>query len=593
MFLRVSSAVSGSDDRGDTTRARLLFEGCKTTTTEVIFSGKWADVLNFVRQEDVITFAYRDTSAGESDGSHPLVRVGDPEKDLDVVVHRLFPEKRVVMFTHAAGGEVQSLTQHGAEQFYPVWTPSSIPFQDATAHTTDHSKGTDSRERQTVNPVCASREFRPASRQDLAAPASEATTESGGVSRRSTLRQEPEPFFDISWVESSSIDGSVLSLAADRSCVPADDGPGQRALNESQSKEARAKAYAQSVESDVLSDVLNPEILKFCADVEQGTPSVRFHPSASWEASASAPPTDGGTRRVSKSSEPGLQGESRAESVISSSYGRLWEGGDLRNAYLRPVRSRSGVQLSKEANLRPPSARAGCPTQMLLSAEGGWDGPTDRHPVAGGGPVDPRRRMQNARLSPPYTDCQPSTPVHQQDIPTGRGRRHPANVLCTDPAQPLPPDTPASAGPEFSYSFPGKARALFYPEIYPDRVEVTDEFPDLAGPTHVGMPFPSAPPQMTLSPTALSMTWARSNAVLEAPVRHSLVWPVAAQGLSTPLAATPLHGPIYPVVSHPQSRSQLRPYHSYSMFQPAVARPNVYQSARLRPVNDMHDILTS
>ncbi|ESS35968.1 hypothetical protein TGVEG_273050 [Toxoplasma gondii VEG] len=564
MFLRTLSTTQENDTVASI-RSDLLFKHSKTASKEVIYCGKWADVLNFVRQEDVITLTYRNADTACSAGDNTPLCLGDPERDLDVVVHRIFPETRAVMCASLSGNVVQRMEQHAAENYSPQWTHSGIEIDENLLKETNQPQTQDSGGRRPIGST-----YFPAGLE--------------GISQRlrSRTSSEPRPACGSPATRPAARGGrKLLEVPAAEQCRNASHRAKQTSTVHISGHIQRC--YRQRAESDDMQNAgpvfrepytarvdsqpesLPPELLEAFELLQQVTPSVERNNG--FERKTSKP---SGSRLHSVHENPSKYPANRLQGKPGDQMCYL--SGETKGSSVRPLRNPATMGISNEPYVRLPETQNPYTRQMFPPPDGTWDMPSNFHAIVDGTlHSSPRERCKESRNPHENGRSLGATSAENHRIPlAGEGLQYRSGG--THGAEGGSTENRGPPEAEFTYNFSGKPVALFYPEIYPDRLVMTNEATD------VPASFSPNLSGQVQRPCAVSMSWVPG--MLEGPATFSSTW-VRSDGRQVgiePLMQSRVS--ISPGLH--QTRSLID---KWQLLQTQIGGSRLLQSATLRPVN--------
>ncbi|KEP66994.1 UNVERIFIED_CONTAM: hypothetical protein HHA_273050 [Hammondia hammondi] len=564
MFLRTLS-ITQENDTVASIRSDLLFKHSKTASKEVIYCGKWADVLNFVRQEDVITLTYRIADTAGSAGDNTPLCLGDPERDLDVVVHRIFPERRAVMCASVSGAVVQRMAEHAAEQYSPKWTHSDIEFDENLLKETYQPQAQYSRGRRPIGSTYFPAELEGISQRLRSGTSSDPRPASGSPAKRPAARGGRKLLEVPAAEQRRSASHRAKQTSTDHISGHIQRHYRQRAESDGTQNAGCVFREPYTARVDSQPESLPPELLEAFELLQQVTPSVERN--------------NGSERKTSKPSG----------SYLHNVYGNLpkypadrlqgkpgdqmrYLSGETKGASVRPLRNPSSMGISNEPYVRLPETQNPYTRQMLPPADGTWDMPSNFHGIVDGTlHSNPRERCKESRNPLENGGSLGATSAKNHRIPLeGEGLQYRSGG--TQGSEGVSTENRGPPEAEFTYNFSGKPVALFYPEIYPDRLVMTDEATD------VPASFSPNLSGQVQSPCVVSMSWVPG--MLEGPAKFSSTW-VRSDGQQVGI------GPLMQSqVSISPGLHQARPLtDKWQLLQTQIGGSRLLQSATLRPVN--------
>ncbi|CBZ53668.1 conserved hypothetical protein [Neospora caninum Liverpool] len=458
------------------------------------------------------------------------------------------------MCVTVTGDAVQKMTPQSAEQYYPTWTQSVLEF-DENVEETDHEQGSRMCGGGTVGFPYLPTELEELSQRSCARESCEPEAACGPVPKR--------PAFDQPTSSSRA--------PPSNSPIFVHTQPRRRQRREVDGMQHAGCLYGGQygawVEAET--EAVNPELLAAFEHLRQGRPP-RVN-TVSEGATSQTP----GTQLESWSGDPPNCRTARLQGMKTGGQTRYLSG-DTNGTSVQPLRNPPAIRISQVPCMRPQTQSPHTGHGFLL-ADDTKDVPSSCQSTVDSSLLSsPRDRCTDSRNSRGNHDSRsaasaPNYRTLTEDVSRERGSG-------TRAVEAVPTETAGPREPAFTYDFPGKPVALFYPEIYPDRVVVTDEAPDESAALGTVL---SGNGQRADCPVAASMSRVPGSGVLDGQAKFSSMW-VRSDGRL---------GGCVPVVSasmspgmHPAGlTAQLWP-----LYPTQAGESRLLHSATLRPVKDVY-----
>ncbi|PHJ22328.1 hypothetical protein CSUI_003827 [Cystoisospora suis] len=584
-------AVPGGD-HSERIRRKLLFEIPDTVGRQVVFKGKWADVLNFVRQEDIMTIQLDGPSEEANDESTGLT-LTEEHRNIRVIIHRYVPEKQVVLYTSVDTAAVHSLTGRTAEHFCPKWRNSGLQcLAEAPIMGNRGSSTLESLESALLEHVRGSGGHTP-SAPPVSRPAARRMVSLDCLSEQQ-MRTHHQPGLDHSPAARDCHLKKSKSVCSPSSAINI------RLRNPQGSAEGKCNGVPDAVVdtevpgsvnrgngwgpvidlSEAEDESLEDELQVFCERLQQTIPALQVN-DVPWSKPKERVPPPGDLRpgpagrssfaysrnsaphRLSSRSREGQSALRAADTPDSrmdpvepncsveqdSSWGSCHGGSGQRNW---PHASMSEISKGNMAFLREPGTRMRCAVNY---APGGKSLLLQQRE---GGPTVPPE-------DPGYSTVKTAPARRGAECPSATHRERLLGAPSSDHSTEAAPCLPAE--PEVLYQFTSQATALFYPEIYPDRVEVMEERGDAVTQLHS-----TSVSTVVASHRAYnsSIRWSTPDEVHQ-PGAHTLRGQARVAPAAPPRNhSAPKSGPSRHLVGQVTA-----PYGSYAFFSSAAVRPQL------------------